>query len=197
MNPHSIGSVLSNLTRKLLAPHLRRPRPIHKRPGLELLRLEDRIVPQAVGPGGYWDDGYFQNGYRVGMTVTLHNFGSGWLEVSGGSGSVSVSPGAPPPPSDGDSGGSDIGATEPPPSSGSDSGGGDDPPPPSNSYAFEVGGLLGEGSGDVTWSGAADGLYIKATGDVSPVSISGDVSIQAGESIGDISGHNVSAWAGT
>jgi hypothetical protein len=197
---HTLGSILSNVKRKLFAPHHRRPRPIHKRPGLELLRLEDRIVPQGVAPGAYWDDGYFQNGIRVGMTVTLHNFGSGWLEVSGGGGSVSVSPGAPPPPPD-DSGGSDIAPTEPPLLSGSDSGGGDsggdDPPPPSNAYGFEVNGLLGAGSGDVTWSGAADGLYIKTTGDVSPVSISGDVSIQAGESIGDVAGHNVTAWAGT
>src|SRR5258708_6158348 len=57
---------------------------------LGLDRLEDRTVPTAVAPGGDWNDNYNN------PTVFLHNGGPGWLEVTGGGGSATVSPGAPP-----------------------------------------------------------------------------------------------------
>ena len=71
-------------------------RPINNRTQLAFLSLEDRFVPDAVGPGGSWNDGHLdQYGNLVGITVTLNNGGPGWLDVSGGGGSVSVTPGAP------------------------------------------------------------------------------------------------------
>jgi hypothetical protein len=176
MRRWSIPSLVSQLRQAFFSPWRRKPQPIilqrlHAEP------LEDRIVLDAVAPGSWWDDGYWQNGSKVGVTVTLQNLGGGWLEVSGGGGAVSVSPGAPPPP---DPGGY----------------GGEVPPEEIAAFAFEVYGALGDGSGDVTWSGAADNLYIKATGDVSSVSIGGDLYVDAGWTIGDLSGRDVSARAG-
>jgi hypothetical protein len=63
-------------------------------------------------------------------------------------------------------------------------------------YSFEVWGSIGDGSGDVTWSGAADNLYVKATGDVGPIGIDGDLYVDAGWTVGNLSGRDVSARAG-
>jgi hypothetical protein len=60
------------------------------------VQLEDRIVPDAVVRRvGTMALRHLRE--RVGVTVTLHNWGSGWLEVSGGGGSV-PSPGCRRPP---------------------------------------------------------------------------------------------------
>ena len=192
MSRESASSLFSRLARRLFTPRAPRRRPLRRRAQLELVQLEERIVLDAVGPGGWWDDGHYDSyGNRVGVTVSLHNWGSGWLEVSGGGGSVSVSPGAPP-----SGGGPGEGEMTVPPEGGDDGSGGESEPPPP-SYAFEVFGWAGDGSGDVTWSGSADSLYIRATGDVSSVSISGTVSIDAGYSVGNVSGLTVTVLAGT
>jgi len=135
-----------------------------RRHGLALEGLEDWSVPAAVGPNEYWDDGYYDaNGYRVGVTVYVHNLGGTWLSVTGGSGAVSVGPGSP---LSGGTGqvleGPSLPLEGPPP-----------PPPPH--YAFTVPGALGPGSGDVTWSGEAENLYIQASDDVASVTIAGDL----------------------
>lgn len=63
-------------------------------------------------------------------------------------------------------------------------------------YSFTVWGASGPGSGDVTWSGAADHLAINASGDVAPVTITGDLSVVAGWTIGPLAARDVSARAG-
>jgi hypothetical protein len=177
MRRWSISSLMSRTRRAALSS--RRPvRPIVNRTRLWVEPLETRIVPDAVGPGADWDDGHWVNGVKVGVTVYLHNSGPGWLEVGGGGGAVSVSPGAPPTPPD------PYGGEVPPP----------ELPPPD--FAFSVYGALGDGSGDVTWSGDADSLYIQATGDVSPVHIGGDLYVDAAWTIGNLAGHDVTAHAG-
>ncbi|MGL4424089.1 MAG: hypothetical protein ACRCZF_25765, partial [Gemmataceae bacterium] len=119
-----------------------------QRSRLEMVVLEDRFVPAIVYPQSSWSDN---------TTVRLYNNGPGWLNVTGGSGSVSVSPAS----------GGPVGAYSLSVSgisqSGSGSGSGSGGPPGPT------------GSGDVTWSGAADGLYIEATGSVGSIGITGDV----------------------
>jgi hypothetical protein len=152
-------------------------------------------VPTLVAPQGWWQDGTWTETGSTSSTVVLYNTGPGWLEVTGGNGKVYVSPGAPPPPPDG-GGGDDPIATPPdvPP-------GGDPPPPlpptalPKN-YAFTVTGYLGNGSGDVAWSGPADSVSINATGDVDSLSIAGDATIEAAWTVGNVSGKIVRVDAG-
>ncbi|HXG10998.1 MAG TPA: hypothetical protein VNK04_14660 [Gemmataceae bacterium] len=179
MNRRSIRTIFASLSRKFLDFRPRRPRTVRRRARLEVVPLEERVVPTAVGPDQWWNDGYYNSqGQWVAGTVNLYNNGPGWLEVSGGGGSVAVSPGAPLPWQDEDgnwySG----------------------PEPHAGSYAFEVYGALGDGSGDVTWSGSASSLSIRASGDVNSISIEGDLYVHAGWTIGHLSGRNVSAWAG-
>ncbi len=208
--------------------------PLRKRStGLYAQPLEDRLTPAAVAPGMSWTDG--SSGYPypstpVATTVTLYNSGATWLEVSGGNGHVTVSPGSPPSstlPTINTSGGNGIGTGYGSGSgmgsgmgsgSGTSAGGGMGsgsgtgagsgtgigsgtgmpgfPTVSSANYAFQVYGSIGPGSGDVTWSGAADRLTIRATGDVDPVSIAGDVTIDADWTISDVTGKTVTARAG-
>lgn len=159
---------------------------------LNIEMLEGRLVPAAVAPGALWDDGYYDaQGQKIGVTVSLKNEGSSWLEVGGGGGAVSVAPGSPPPAS----GGSYSSMTmESFPDGGTGS-----PSPTSPTfpfYAFSVVGMVGEGSGDVSWSGAAESLSIVASGDISSLSISGDLYVRANYTIGDLSGRTISAKAG-
>ncbi|MCZ2342583.1 MAG: hypothetical protein LC104_12450 [Bacteroidales bacterium] len=183
---------------------------------LGLTQLEDRIVLDAVGPGEYWDDGQWINGYKTEVTVALRNWGPGWLEVTGSGGAVSVSPGSDPTasgPGMGYGSGSGMGYGSGYGSgsgmgygsgygSGSGMGYGSGYGSGSGSglgnavYAFEVWGAIGDGSGDVTWSGEADNLYIQATGDVGAIAISGDLNINAGWTIGNLAGRDVAARAG-
>jgi hypothetical protein len=180
----SIASIASRIARFIKGNSHRRTPPIRKRTSLQLVPLEERIVLGAVAPGSWWDDGYYQNGVRVGVTVSLHNLGSTWLEVTGSKGAVSVAPGTAP---SGGGGGEDGEIEEGTPIGGGPGGGGSGPTPTSNNYSFEVFGALGSGSGDVTWSGAANSLSIQATGDVNSIGISGTVSVVAGYSIGNLS----------
>lgn len=143
--------------------------------------LEQRLVLAVVAPGGWWDDGQDTPlGQRVGVTVSLTNSGSGWLTVTGGGGAVSVSPGAPPISQNGMGEGIALGPVV----------------PLASSYMFSVYGLAGEGSGDVTWSGAADTLVVYATGDVADISIGGDLYVQAGWTIGNLDCRNIRAITG-
>ncbi|MBU6294220.1 MAG: hypothetical protein KJS91_06005, partial [Planctomycetes bacterium] len=159
---------------------------------LNIEALEGRLVPAAVAPGAVWYDGYDDaQGQRLGVTVTLKNEGSTWLEVGGGGGAVTVAPGTPP---SGSGGSSSSLSVELSPDGGNGTGGSSVPVVPA--YAFSVTGLQGDGSGDVTWSGAAESLYITATGDVSSLAISGDLFVRAGWTIGDLSARTVSARAG-
>ena len=132
--------------------------------------LEDRLVPTALGPDSWWDDGHWENGYKTGVTVSVHNYGSGWIEVGGGSGTASVVPGEPPIIEDGD-------------------GGYIEPPPSTHHYNFQV-------YGNVNWGGAADSLGINASGSIGSVDISGDVTLNAGKSVSDVNGHDMSVIAG-
>jgi len=96
MRPAFMTILFARICRTSLTTN-RAARRAAKQPGLRLEAMEDRLVPDAVAPGTSWNDGYYdQYGNLVGVTVTLNNSGPGWLDVSGGGGSVSVTPGAPP-----------------------------------------------------------------------------------------------------
>jgi hypothetical protein len=162
MFPWLIPTDLVRTARKLLSRVFGRRNP-SRRAILCLSRLEDRTLMTAVPPQTAWYDN------PAAPTVTVFNGGPGWLEVSGGSGSASVSPGAPP-----------------------DGNGGSGIDPNAGSYGFSVSGS----PGSVTWSGSADSLTIWATGDVGSVNVGGTVFIDAGGTVGDVSGRTVTAHAG-
>jgi hypothetical protein len=158
---------------------------------LNIEALEARLVPALVSPGAFWDDGSTNSyGVKSGVTVTLQNKGSTWLSVSGGSGTVAVAPGAPP--SVASQPGLTISSETPMDWANSST----MTTPVIPAYAFSVVGFQGDGSGDVSWSGAAESLYISATGDISDISIGGDVYVQSGWTVGDITGYTVTAHSG-
>lgn len=107
MRPWSVSALLSRLRTSLLSPWRDAARSRGRTARLAVSALEDRLVPTAVAPGGAWDDGVVDAyGYKTGITVTLSNSGGGWLEVTGGNGAVSVSPGSAPSYSSGSGSGS-------------------------------------------------------------------------------------------
>jgi hypothetical protein len=148
---------------------------------LTLLECEDRVVPALVAPGQSWDDAVRDKYGEIitPATVSLYNYpgqNQGYLEVSGGGGTAIVSPGVPVAFYD-----ERTNTTYPPP-----------PSPPH--YAFNVSGQNG-GKGHVIWNGDAVTLSIDATGNVAPVTITGDLQVSSGMSIGSLNAHDVTANA--
>src|SRR5262249_49484210 len=89
MSLWAFPTLLVRMARKWLTQVFTRVSPV-RRLVPTLCPLEDRTLLSPVAPGSWWYDD------PTSPTVALQNGGPGWLEVSGGSGGLAVSPGAPP-----------------------------------------------------------------------------------------------------
>lgn len=161
MPVRSTRQILSAMARTLLTRWARTPRGTVRRLRLGTEQLEPRLLMTVVEPHSCWSDDF------VNPTVEVCNGGPGYVDVSGGGGSVSLAP--------------YYGPT----------GNGD---PPARSFSVGVEGQNGA-PGDASWSGDADSVALSATGAVAGITLNGSLAVSAGRDIGPLSAARVQAFA--